>query len=311
MGALGGALFEGNSKLFVGPLGVVQIGFKGYDCGKTTADSKIVPDQDIKDINYQQDGTKASDHVRTGIDYMLEVTFGEIKTGLLALLMKGVSTSNSSTSDDTGRIDRSLYQSMREEEGGGVKIAAVDENGLASESLPDIMAFYEGIPIVNGDLVNWGADTQRNFPVQFRLKWHEFSAGESTAHSGGFGYWGDPTSEDVPALSITEYPDYNAPVIVSAIAVSATSLEITFDEDIAFQAAYAITDYVAKVEGDGFVLSSAGVITTTKLTLTFPAATFDAADIITISITEIALEDTAAVANAFAGVDGYPCTETI
>lgn len=308
---IGGALFEGNSKLWAGPLGVSVIGFKGYDCGKTTADTTLVPDQDVKDINYQQEGTKASDHVRTGIDYLLNATFGEIKTGLLVLLMEGVESINTDVNDDFGRIDRSLYQSMRDTEGGGLKVAAVDENGVASILLPDILAFYEAIPIVNADLINWGADTQRNFPVQFRIKWHLFSTGESTAHTGGFGYWGDPTESDVPALDTTQWPDVEAPILLTGDADLATQLVLTFNENIAFQTAWDATHYVVKVNGDGFVLSTNGVIATTTLTLTFPAATFAASDIIEISISENALEDTAATANEYAGIYGFPCTESI
>ena len=54
-----GALFEGNSKLFDLPLGVVKIGFDGYDLGKTTADAEFTPDQDIKDILFQQEDRKS------------------------------------------------------------------------------------------------------------------------------------------------------------------------------------------------------------------------------------------------------------
>ena len=307
MSSVGGALFAGNSKLFTGPLGVVKIGFEGYDLGKTTADSNIVPDQDVKDIIYQQDGTKAADHVRTGIDYLLNATFGEINTGLLKQLMAGVASSNTDANDDTGRIDRILYQSMRDNEAGAIKVAAVDENGVASASLPDIFHFYEAIPIVNGDLVNWGADTQRNFPVQFRIKWHLFSTGESTAHLGGFGYWGDPTDEDVPAIV---WPDVEAPYILTAIATAATDLEITFDGNIAYITADDTTHYIAKVDGVYFVPDS-GSIASAVLTLVFAAATFGSGDVIFVSISELAIEDTASPANEYPGIDAHPCTETI
>jgi hypothetical protein len=304
---IGGALFAGNSELLDGPLGVVQVGFKGYDLGKTTEDTSIVPDQDIKDIMYQQEGTKAADHVRTGIDYLLNVTFGEIKTQLLTLLMKGITSSNALTTDDTGVIGREIYQSMLENEAGGLRVVAVDSNGTPSELDEDIFNFYSAIPIVNADLVNWGADSQRGFTVQFRIKWHRFSAGESSTFVGGFGYWGTPTDEDVPAIV---WPDVEAPEIVSATATAATTLAVVFDENIAFQTAYAIPEYVVKVEGE-YILSTAGVIATTTLTLTFPALTFTAGDVIEISISENALEDTAATANLFAGVDAYPVTNSV
>lgn len=303
----GGAVFAGNSKLFEGPLGVVQVGFKGYDLGKTTADSNLVPEQDIKDILYQQDGTKAADYVRTGIDLMLNVTFGEISTGLLALLMAGISTQNASALDDTGTIDRVIYQSMRDNEAGVLKVAACDVNGYPLANAQDIMYFYEAIPIVDGDLVNWGADTQRNFPVSFRLKWHEFAAGESSTKDGAFGYWGDPTTEDVPAAT---WPDVAAPQLVSAEATSATEMEVTFDENIAFQTSYQTYHYVAKVNGE-YVDSTAGVIASAVLTLTFGAGTFTAGDTIEISISEGALQDTEATPNTYPGVDGQAVTNSV
>lgn len=304
---IGGAIFVGNSKLFEGPLGVVQVGFKGYDLGKTTADANLTPDQDIKDIMYQQDGTKAADHVKTGVDYVLNVTFGEISTGLLKLIMAGVTSENVNPADDSGTINRNIYQSMRDQQAGVLKVAAVDENGEALADLEHILNFYEAIPIVSGELINWGADTQRNFPVEFRIKWHKFTALESTTKNGAFGYWGDPTVEDVPPIT---WPDVAGPIIATAIAISATSLEIVFNENIAFQSIYDIGDYTTKVE-DEFILSTAGVIATTKLTLTFPAATFTAGDIILFYMTADALEDTETTANLADAVDSYPVTNSV
>lgn len=307
MSNIGGALFAGNSKLFEGPLGVVQIGFKGYDLGKTTADSNLTPDQDVKDILYQQDGTKPADHVRTGQDMILACTFGEISTGLLKLLMAGVTSENVDTNDDSGTIGRSIYQSMRDTEAGALKINAVDENGEPSASLEDVIQCYEAIPIVTAELVNWGADTQRNFAMEFRIKFHVFAEGESVGKYGAYGYWGDPTTEDVPAVV---WPDVAAPTLLTAIASDATTLDLTFDENIAFQSAFVIGEYTVKVNGL-FVAPLSGIITTVALAITFAAATFTAGDDIEISISEIALEDTETVANAYGGVDGQAVTNSV
>lgn len=304
MSSVGGALFQGNSKLFQGPLGVIKVGFKGYDLGKTTADANLVPDQDIKDIMYQQDGTKPADHVRTGIEYMLNCTFGEIKTGLLTLLMAGASTQNASALDDSGTLDRDIYESMRDTEAGVLRIASVDPNGVPSDDIEDIMNFYEAIPIVNGDLVNWGADTQRNFPVQFRIKWHLFSAGESASKDGAFGYWGDPTTEDVPAIV---WPDVAAPILQSASTSSETAMKLTFNENIAFQTSFDASHYFAKVNGD-FVAPSGGTITDADLDLTFPAGSFAPGDVIEINVGSNALQDTEATPNTWAGVEGFAVT---
>jgi hypothetical protein len=303
----GGALFEGNSKLFDFPLGVVKIGFNGYDLGKTTEDAEFTPDQDVKDILFQQDGTKPSDHVRTGIEYILSVTLGEIKTGLLVKMMSGLSTENTNEASDSGTINRSVYQSMRDTESGVLKIASVDANGVPSENAEDIIYCYEAIPIVDGALVNWGADSQRALPMQFRIKWHPFDTGESSTKSGAFGYWGDPTTEDVP---VAPWPDVEAPAIVSATATSATDVDVVFSENIAFQSAFDGAHYAAKVEG-AFVLPSSGTISTTTLSLVFPASTFTAGDEIELSISDVALQDTEATPNTFPGVDSYPVTNSV
>ena len=307
MGATGGALYEGNSTLFTGPLGVTRIGYNGYDLGKTTADTNLQPDQDIKDIMYQQDGTKAADHVRTGQDYILSCTFGEISTGLLAQMQGGVSTKNTSSASDSGTIGRSQYQSMLSTESGALRVIAVDENGIASEDLEDRFSFYTAIPIVQGDLVNWGADTQRNLPMQFRIKYVTFALPNSYDFTGGFGYWGDPTTANTQPQV---WPDVAAPVLVSATADTSTNMDIVFDENIAFQTAYAAGEYTAKVNGL-YVASTAGTILTTTLSLTFGAATFANGDVVEISISGIALEDTAATANTYGGVDGQAVINTV
>lgn len=303
---IGGTLFDGGSALFDLPLGVVKIGFDGYDLGKTTEDTEFTPEQDIKDILYQQDGTKAADHVRTGIEYILSCTLGEISTGLLEKLMAGISTQSTAT-PDSGTIDRSIYQSMRDDEAKVLKIAAVNANGVASEDAEDIIYCYEAIPIIDGTLVNWGADSQRSLPVQFRIKWHEFSTGESSTKSGAFGYWGDPTTEDVPAA---DWPDVEAPEISSATADDETTLTITFDENIAFQSSFDGAHYVAKAEGS-YINPTGGTITTTVLELTFEAGSFSVGDEIEISISDIALQDTESTPNTFPGYDGYPVTNNV
>jgi hypothetical protein len=306
--SFGGTVFEGISKLFDGPLGVVQVAFEGFDLGKTTADTLLTPDQDVKDILYQQDGTKAADHVRTGIDYILNVTFGEIKTGLLVQLMSGLSSENTNPADDAGTVGRSIYQSMRDLEAGVLRVGAVDENGVPLEDDYNTMWFYEAIPIVNGDLVNWGADTQRNLPVQFRIKWHRFSTGESTTKVGAFGYWGDPTGEDVPAVV---WPDVAGPVILTAEATDAVTLEITFDENIAFVgASFSAADYVAKADDEFFVPTN-GVIASALLTLTFPASTFVAGDVIRFYMSGDAIEDLETTPNVAGAVNDLPVTNSV
>lgn len=298
--ALGGALTVGNSKLFEGPLGVVKMGFAGYDLGKTNADTTLTPDQDIKDIMHQQDGTKASDNVRTGIEYLLAATFSEINTGLLVAMMAGVSSANTNPAADSGTISRDIYQSMRDNEAGVLKIAAVDALGIPSESDDDIMFFYEAIPMVEGELIQWGADTQRNFPVTFRIKFHIFVSGTA----GAFGYWGDPTVE---GADVAVWPDVEAPILVSATVDDATDLTVTFNENLAFFGAgsFAVGTCSAKVNGV-LIPAASAVISTVDVTFTFPASTFLTTDVVELFITEVCLEDTEATANVYGGVSDYP-----
>lgn len=307
--ALGGAVLEGNSRLLEGPLGVVKIGFAGFDLGKTNDDANLTPDQDIKEIMYQQDGTKAADHVKTGIEYILAATFGEIKTGLLRLMMGGISSASVGGATDSGTIGRNIYSSMLNNEANVLKIAAVDENGIASESDEDIMFFYTVIPLVEGELINWGADTQRNFPVSFRIKYYTFPTPHSYASPGGFGYWGDPVDENtLPAV----WPDTAAPTLVSAGVDDATDITAIFDENIAFLGAgsFAVGTISAKVEGV-LIPAASAVISTTDLTITFPASSFTSGDVVELFITEISIEDTETVANVYGGVSEFPVTNSL
>ncbi len=308
--SVGSAVFTGNSKLFEGPLGVVQVGFAGYDLGKTTADTVITPDQDIKDINYQQDGSKAADHVRTGIDYLLAVTFGEISTGLLDLLMSGISTQNVNPAADSGTIDRVMYESMRDVEAGGLKIAACDVNGTPLATLQNIMNFYEAIPIVNGDLVNWGADTQRNFAMQFRIKWHEWTAAElvtlTLTGGGAFGYWGTPATENV--IDIGDYFS-SAPRIDTIVATAATTILVTYDKNVEEQTAWEAGHVVIEVDGVWKLSTADGgyvgkIWTCTSIGLTD-------ADVLRICISRLLTQDTETPAHTFLGIDGYPVVNEV
>lgn len=304
--ALGGELLTGSSKLVAQPLGVVKLGWKGFDLGKTTEESMISPDTDVKDINYQQDGTKPADHVITGEEYICKAVFGEIKTSLLALLKYGIESGNTNPLTDYADVNRQQYQSMRENHNGPLKIVAVGANGTPLTDAPSIGYFYEAIPLIDGALINWGADTQRNLTVNFKIKWHPFAEGESVSKEGSFGYWGDPTAIDLP---VANWPDVDGPQIDTAEAIDAVTIEIVFNENIAFQSAFSASEYFAIVDGD-FVVPTAGVILTTKLTLTFPAASFASGDIIKITMSENSLEDTEVVANEFDGASNYPVTNS-
>lgn len=313
--AIGGAIPAGDSKLFTGPLGVVRIGFDGYDLGKTVGDTDLTPDQDIKDIAFQQDGTKPSDHVRTGVEYILTTTLGKISTTLIGILMSGITAGPDAGLNDAGIIDRNLFQSMLDNEAKVLKVAACDANGLASALDENILCCYHGIPIITAALVNWGVDTQRNLPIQFRIKYHTWTPAElitlSRSSGGAFGYLGDPADPLVNCIPVT-WTDRAAPAIVTADAGDATTLTITFDEDVEYQSAHVNGHYTAWVD-DVAILSTASAdpTGTAVLAITFPAATFAAGKVITVSVSSLAIEDAASPANAYQGCTKYPVTNSV
>lgn len=291
---LGAVIGGGSSKLVAGPLGVVKVGFKGYDLGKTTAETTLKLDQDIKDIMYQQDGTKPSDKVRTGAVLVIAGTLGEVKTKTLALCMAGVTAGHATAADDFGVLGRSVYQSMRENEAGPAIIAACSADGIASELPEDQMCFYEAFINLTANLINWGADVQRGLPFEMTIPFHTFADGESIAHRGAFGYWGDPDDSDVPAIV---YPDIAAPVVVSAAVASATSMNVTFDKTVTeVNAGTTEAKIIASVDG-AYIAPTASVITGAVLALTFPAATFSAGDVVLLSISADVVEDASENAN--------------
>jgi hypothetical protein len=164
-----------------GVLGVVRIEYDNLNCGKTTADTEMVPDQDIKDIIFQQDGTKYQDKVPTGIAWMLNCTFGVITTSLLDKMLEGLRPSGSGNSL---AIEKSIYFSWREN-AKVLIVRRVDSEGIASTDPRHRIKFYLAYPEITGN-IQWGADTQRNLAVTFHIFWDETEK--------AFGYSGYATS---------------------------------------------------------------------------------------------------------------------
>ena len=299
---VGGDIIDNGSLLFNGPIGNVYVSFNGYLMGYTTAETTMQLDKDVADITYQQEGTKASDHVVTGVDVLIQTTFAQPSAGLFSQLLRGEIEIVDGT-PDTGGVIRSLYRSLRENEAKPLRLSAVDSDGCPSEETADNFWFYEAIPVVTDNILNWVADAQRGVPTMFRVKYHKFADGESATKKGAFGYWGDPTLLDYPAVV---WPDVAAPQLVSATVQDATDVDIVFNEDIAFQGgSFTAGDFYAEVNGV-FVLATSAVISSDTVTVTFPAATFSASDVVKIGVSEGALEDTDASANTYGGVSGYP-----
>jgi hypothetical protein len=154
------------NNIFEGPLGVVVVEFDGLDLGKTTADTELMAEEDVKDIIYQQNGTKPYDKVPTGINYMLKVTLGEITTAKIEKLLRGTSAQGNSL-----KMGRTLYTSLRDA-AKALKVTRVDSDGVASTDPRFTMAFYKAIPIIDGGF-QWGADTQRNLAISFYIFFDE------------------------------------------------------------------------------------------------------------------------------------------
>lgn len=163
-----------------GVVGVVQANFKGLDLGKTTADTEIKPDQDILDIKYQQDGTKPADRVRTGLVYIVTMTFGEIDTTLLEALLSGVSKAGNSL-----KLGRSLYKSMKTSEAGLLKLARIDDTGLVTTDNDYILRMFKACPEVKSAIV-YGAAKQKDVQVEFYCYWDD--------NRNAFGYSGSASS---------------------------------------------------------------------------------------------------------------------
>lgn len=306
----GAPLVAGNSELLNGPLGNCLLGFKGYMLGLTTEDTALAPDEDVKEILYSQEGTKAADLVTTGSVYMINAVFGEIKTSLLKLLKAGFSSlATPPTGEDSGTFGRFLYSSHRDNRAGVLRLYATDANGFALLDDEDVTNFYEVVPVITDTLLNWGADTQRNVTVQFWVFFKKFGDDQvAGGPKGAFGYFGDPSQEKVPAAA---WPDIAAPKLVTADASDATTLDLTFDENIAKQTPDNPLGIIVDVNGEYIVATSIAAPVAKAVAITFPAATFAALDVITVSISALVFEDTETVANIYPGISDFIVTNSV
>jgi hypothetical protein len=303
--AFGKALTSFGSGLTAGPLGVVQIGFEGYDLGKTVDAATLKPDLDVKDIMYQQNGSKAKDHVITGADWILAGSFGEINTELLKIIAPYLVASSGSAGSDSGYFKADLYESLLDTVAGVVKVASVTQQ-VPSTDVEDTMYFYLGIPIINGDLINWGADVQRNLPFEFRLKPKTMTPAESTTVPIAYGYWGDPTVEDLPAAV---WPDLDAPYVVSSVVASATSVTLTLSENATEISGVTSTEQIVVKVNNQFVAPTVVGYATNVITLTLPASSITSGDTVETSIGAGTFEDAESNPNEY--VDSYPAVNSL
>lgn len=263
-----GIPLAGNSPLFEFPLGQCLLYFDGFLLGKTTSDTILKVDRDIKEIMYSQDGTKPQDWVNTGELYSIEVTFGETTEELISVLDQSWVIDNSGNA----LLGRDLYQSYRQTRAKELKMIKVDGNGAPIAGETYVFNFWEAIPVVNGEVMQFGADTQKNFQCAFNFGYHVFAEGESSTHTGGYGYIGDPTELDVPAI---EWPPIPQTSTATGVGATAASIAIVFDRNIEFPTGAYVTlliEVVVNGTVNPLVTPANVTIATTTLTLDLAVA---------------------------------------
>lgn len=152
------------NNIWEGPLKVVSLKWNNIELGKTTSDTELAKNEDIKDIIYQQDGTQYHDKVPTGISYQINATFGEIDTELLEEMHDSMVKSGDGNSL---KIGKNLFHSWREQ-AKELEVTAVDGDGDDSTDALQKMIYLKTYPEITSPIV-WGADSQRNLAITFHL----------------------------------------------------------------------------------------------------------------------------------------------
>lgn len=158
------------------PLGVVFLDFKGVDLGKTTDATKLMTEEDLKDIIYQQNGTKPFTKIRTGVAYMLQCVLGNPGIKQLATVNPNMKASPSFISLN---FSRELFVDLQDE--AGLLVVTQMINGIRSTDPKRIMRFPSAAARLTTE-IGWGADIQRTVGVEFWIFVDE--SNESFGYSG-------------------------------------------------------------------------------------------------------------------------------
>lgn len=140
-----------------GVIGVGRIEYNGTDLGKTIGDIEFEKIEDIKDINFAQDGTQPADKVATGIFFQAKIVLGEITNDLVALIDAHASKSQNGLSMKYGK---NIYQSFKEN-AKVTRIKRVDSEGNSSTNPLYWMTCPKTFITVSGPPV-LGPDSQRS-----------------------------------------------------------------------------------------------------------------------------------------------------
>lgn len=142
-------------------LGVVFIDFKGIDLGKTTDATKLLQEEDLKDIIYQQNGTKPFTKIRTGVSYMLQCVLGNPGIQQLSTVNPNMKPSGSFISMN---FSRELFSDLQDE--AGLLVVTEMINNVRSTDPRRIMRFPSAAARLTTE-IGWGADLQRTVGVEF------------------------------------------------------------------------------------------------------------------------------------------------
>jgi len=160
-----------------GELGVLNLVFNNVDVGKTTDETTLEFIEDMKDINFAQDGTQPHDKVPTGQAYQLTCKMGQITAARLAQVLRGLTVSGNSV-----KLGRDIYRSGRDNFAKVLTATRVDSDGNSSADPVYRLYLYKALPTVNGAIGPFGPDTQRDVEVVFYIFYDETN--EAFGYSG-------------------------------------------------------------------------------------------------------------------------------
>ena len=153
-----------------GVLGVVLLTYNNVDLGKTIDEASIEFIEDIKDINFAQDGTQPFDKIPTGQAYQVTVQIGELTWARLSQLMRGITVGGSGHS---ALLGRDIYRSGRDNFSFPLVVTRADSEGVREVDPFYSLTFYNAFPMPTGAMGAFGADNQRGMEVNFYCFYNE------------------------------------------------------------------------------------------------------------------------------------------
>jgi hypothetical protein len=163
-------------------LGVVNLYFNKIDLGKTSGGTKWTVEVDEKEIMHDQDGTKPSDLLRTGISHKVVTSLAEGTIQRLALVDRSFKTTGLNLSLN---MDGELFTSSRD----NAKTLVLRD--MNDGTIGGAIKFYLASGKMTGE-ISYGPDQQILYGVEF------YCFKDTTYDS--FGYFGDPDSLGIGSI---------------------------------------------------------------------------------------------------------------